>query len=134
MQDTSYTKDSNPQQTHSQLLLQLQSATVTVLSHFPTLPLLVWELQLRVDGLGSVWSSLTRRAGDKTDSEWLYEAVVVDLESVGLMSSRRLAIQAKVIDGDDAAAAAMYAALDDVTLHPCTDCNSPGAQPITKLA
>ena len=89
------------------------------------------ELQLYVDGLGSIWSSLTHRVGDIVDAGWLYEAVVIDLESVSLMSSRRLAIQGKVILGEDggedaAADVTAYAALDGITLHPCTDCNSSG--------
>ncbi len=78
------------------------------------------ELSVVVDGLGSVWSSLT--VNDQgVGSSWLDEVALIDLESVAVLANRRLSFVASLAEGGSG-----YVALDDITLHPCIDCNTPG--------
>ena len=79
-------------------------------------------------GLGEVWSSLlvTGIAG----TSWLTELVPIDLEAVSLLADRELSFLARQPEGNGGAGLdtplPAYAALDNITLHPCIDCNTPG--------
>ncbi len=78
------------------------------------------ELEIAVDGFGSIWSSLSVE-NEGRDMGWLDEAVLIDLESVEVLSGRRLSFTAKAESGKSG-----YAALEEITLHPCIDCDVPG--------
>ncbi len=78
------------------------------------------ELIISVDGIGSIWSSLLAR----TNSEWSTEVVSIDLESASLSSDRELIFSAGETNEETVGIA--YVALDNITLHPCIDCNTPG--------
>ncbi len=80
------------------------------------------ELVLIVEGLGSIWSSLL-----VTKQGWNSELIAVDLDSVSLLNTRQMMFTAGHSDrpnGDPSVP--LYAALDDLTLHPCIDCSVPG--------
>ena len=87
------------------------------------------ELQVVVDGLGSVWSSvevsgLLPGGGSET---WLQETAEIDLQAVGVLPNRSISFEIRLADGQDPLAYSVrYVALDNVTLHPCIDCSAPG--------
>ena len=84
------------------------------------------ELQVKVDGLGSVWSSLTL-GGNGASHGWVYEAILIDFESVGILENRNLSFEADMVDGNGVVA---FFAVDNITLHPCIDCSIPGIHSI----
>ena len=81
------------------------------------------ELQVLVQGLDRVWSSVTtptRTAG------WSSSTVQIDLQDVEVMANRSLSFLARL--GSES-----YAALDNITLHPCIDCETPGMSAMSVL-
>lgn len=91
------------------------------------------ELQVLVDGLGSIWSSVEEgsrfspgRGGGVVS--WQPETVEIDLQTVGVQSNRTLTFVIGLAEGRQPGSASTeeYAALDNITLHPCIDCSAPG--------
>ena len=84
------------------------------------------ELQISVVGLGSIWSSVVVD-GDLASRSWVYETVLIDLQSVAIQENRQLSFDVNmfdvfgeaVLDDED-----IYFALDNITLLPCIDCST----------
>ena len=79
------------------------------------------ELVLRADGLDSVWSSLA----SPHVTGWTNQTVQLDLLEVPIQRNRSLWFEGR-LRGSSGYSALNYAALDNLTLYPCTDCNTPG--------
>lgn len=94
------------------------------------------ELTVSVDGLGQIWSSLL--AANDPGNSWLREVVSIDLEAVSLLVSRQLSFRAGRVDGFGAAGMdsdlPLFVAMDNITLSPCIDCNTPGEHTIVATA
>ncbi len=76
-------------------------------------------------GIGQVWTSLLATAANSVD--WSYEVVSIDLNSVSLSSERELTFSVgQSGEGEMDASLPVYVALDNITVHPCIDCNTPG--------
>lgn len=89
------------------------------------------ELQVEVSGLGSIWSSMevSRFPPDRTGAteSWVQESVEIDLQGVGVWMNRSLTFTISLAEGEDVqTSTGGYAALDNITLHPCIDCSAPG--------
>jgi hypothetical protein len=55
------------------------------------------------------------------------ESVEIDLQGVGVQVNRSLSFVISLAEGEDVqSSAGGYAALDNITLHPCIDCSAPG--------
>lgn len=55
------------------------------------------------------------------------ESVEIDLQGVGVQVNRSLTFVISLAEGEDVqTSAGGYAALDNITLHPCIDCSAPG--------
>ena len=82
------------------------------------------ELILLADGLNSVWSSLASPGV----TGWANLTVQLDFQDVEILRNRSLSFVARFSgnEEDSAYVASAYAALDNITLHPCTDCATPG--------
>ena len=100
-----------------------------------------------VEGVGLVWSSLVNTAESDSDSSdttttataaaasWTRDTAILELESAQNVSSRRLsfevdyaAVEAFGEAGmEDGSVGSSYFGLDDIVLHPCIDCQLPGA-------
>ena len=76
------------------------------------------EITLNVDGLDTLWSSLI---SPPLLNGWSQETVQIDLEDVTILRNRSMSFIARF-----GSSVSPYAALDNVTLHPCTDCATPG--------
>ena len=84
------------------------------------------ELQINVDGLRSVWSSIVVD-GDTASRGWVYETASIDLQSVAIQENRELSFDVYMFDvfGEaDLDGEVIYFALDNITLHPCIDCST----------
>jgi hypothetical protein len=58
---------------------------------------------------------------------WMEESVEIDLQGVGVQVNRSLSFVISLAEGEDVqSSAGGYAALDNITLHPCIDCSAPG--------
>ena len=91
------------------------------------------ELQAVVSGLGSIWSSVEvsdlSLGGSRPSSSWVQETVEIDLQGVGIEVNRSLSFMISLAEGEDVqTSTGGYAALDNITLHPCIDCSAPGKQ------
>lgn len=75
------------------------------------------ELVVMVDGLRSIWSTLTA----PMVSGWAGQTLQVDLQDVQIMENRSMSYVARF-----GGSGTQYAVLDNITLHPCTDCATPG--------
>lgn len=75
------------------------------------------EMLVMVEGLGSIWSSMAR----PTVPGWTNLTVLIDLQDVQVLGNRSISFVARF-------AASSYAALDNITLHPCIDCATPGTR------
>ena len=90
------------------------------------------ELQVVVDGLDSVWSSVlvsdfSPGGGGRGRLESLVrETAEIDLQAVGILVNRTLTFEISLAEGQNPLASTGYAALDNITLHPCIDCTAPG--------
>ena len=88
------------------------------------------ELQVLVDGLGSIWSSVEVSGllpPGGAGMSWTSETVEIDLQAVGLQANRTLSFEFSLAEGQDPLATVdRYVALDNITLHPCIDCSAPG--------
>ncbi len=73
------------------------------------------ELEVVVEGVGSVWSTLPA----PLVSGWASRTLQVDIQDVQILENRSLSYVARF-------GGSGYAALDNITLHPCTDCTTPG--------
>ena len=80
------------------------------------------EIVVLVDGLESVWSSLV----SPELSGWASETVQLDLQDVQVLQNRSISFLARLRGDDPAYVTLTYAALDNITLHPCLDCATPG--------
>ena len=77
------------------------------------------EILVMVGGLGSIWSSL--EAVPAMATGWSNQSVQIDLQDVQVLANRSVSFVARL-----ASSALAYAALDNITLYPCLDCNTPG--------
>ena len=92
------------------------------------------ELEVEVGGLGSVWSSVEvsslppgEGGGGATTGSWVQEIVEIDLQAVGIQVNRSLAFVVSLAEGQNVqTSTGGYAALDNIILHPCSDCSAPG--------
>ena len=91
------------------------------------------ELQVQVSGLGSIWSSVEvsrfppAGTGGGATGSWVQESVEIDLQGVGVQVNRSLTFMISLAEGEDVqTSTGGYAALDNITLHPCIDCSAPG--------
>lgn len=86
------------------------------------------ELQVEVDGLGSVWSSVeVSRLSPPGDAQWTSETVEIDLQAVRVQMNRTLSFVFGLSEGEDPLATdTRFVAVDNITLHPCIDCSAPG--------
>lgn len=75
------------------------------------------ELVVMVDGLGVIWSTLAA----PVVSGWANRTLQIDLQDVQIMENRSMSYVARFTSSG-----VQYAALDNITLHPCTDCATPG--------
>ncbi len=87
------------------------------------------EIVVLVDGLDGVWSSLASPG----ESGWTNRTVRLDLEDVEISQNRSLSFVARFSSDESAYVASAYAALDNITLHPCTDCATPGRSQLLLL-
>ena len=78
------------------------------------------ELSVRIRGLGEVWSSV--EAPGSGGPTWLEQSVRVDLRDAEVLPNRTVYFLVRL----NAGATSMYAGLDNLTLHPCIDCDTPG--------
>ena len=83
-----------------------------------------------VGGLGSVWSSIEispGTTGGKGEESWLQQTVEIDLQAVGVQPNRTLTFEISWAEGRiPVTSSEEFAALDNITLHPCIDCSAPG--------
>ena len=75
------------------------------------------ELTVLIEGLGVAWSSVEV----PRISAWSKQSIRVDLRDAEIIPNRTMSLVARVGGG-----ASLYAALDNLTMHPCIDCNTPG--------
>ena len=78
------------------------------------------EMLVMVDGLGSVWSSQASPAAPG----WTNLTVQIDLQDVEVLVNRTVSLVARFASSEETS----YAALDNITLLPCIDCDTPGRQ------
>ncbi len=78
------------------------------------------ELMVVIQGIGVVWSSI--EAEGPAESLWNKQSIRVDLRDAAIIPNRTVSFVARV----NAGGSSLYAALDNLTLHPCIDCNTPG--------
>lgn len=77
------------------------------------------ELLVSVQGLDIIWSTVEEsRVATAGWSNW---TVQIDLEDVEALTNRSLSFVVRL-----GSSASSYAALDNITLHPCIDCETPG--------
>ena len=81
------------------------------------------ELIVRVDGLADVWSSISTT----TTLRWLEETVEIIFEDVRILENRSLLFVSRFVESE-----AGYITLDNITLHPCSDCSTPGLFAVEK--
>ena len=88
------------------------------------------EMQITIEGLGSIWSSLTDSPEGLETPRWEREVVEIDLQGAMILNNRTLTFVADMTEafGEAGADGGGYFALDNITLHPCSDCNTPGTQ------
>ena len=85
-------------------------------------------MQVTVEGLGSIWTSLSRTTEGAEALRWEREAVQIDLQGEQILNNRTVTFEVDMMEafGEAGADDEGYFALDNITLHPCTDCNTPG--------
>ena len=67
--------------------------------------------------------------GGGTTGSWVQEMVEIDLQAIGIQVNRSLVFVISLAEGEDVqTSTGGYAALDDITLHPCIDCSAPGKE------
>ena len=87
---------------------------------------------MSVDGLGTVWSSaLMGVAGEP--SSWQQVTVYIDVQGVEHLGSRGVVFEMVQYDDgmmgeglEEAALGEAFVAIDNITLHPCIDCEAKG--------
>ena len=86
-----------------------------------------------MDSLGVIWSSVLVTdfsTQEPTSSEWLQESIQIDLQAINFQDNRSLSFQMNMAEGFGEAGLDMllsgYVTLDNITLHPCIDCDTPG--------
>ena len=84
------------------------------------IPLAGTELMVAVEGVGTIWSSITAPR-PAMGSGWSHHMLQVGLQDVEVIGNRSLFYLARF-----ASSGMFYVALDNITLHPCTDCATPG--------
>ena len=91
------------------------------------------ELQVLVSGLGVVWSSYSLQDTTtyvSSNTTWRDVSVFIDVGSVEIMSGRNVTFEmVAMMTGDDDLSDS-FVAIDNITLHPCVDCEAQGS---TKL-
>ena len=87
-------------------------------------------MQVTIEGLGTIWSSLTDSPEGLETPRWEREVVEIDLQGAMILNNRTLTFVADMTEafGEAGADGGGYFALDNITLHPCSDCNTPGTQ------
>lgn len=91
-------------------------------------------IRVSVDGLGILWSSdIKDQLGDtdtmqslNTSSSWKEVSLYIDIMGVEMMSGRMVTVDMVLSDGGSVNTAEMAAGLDNITLHPCLDCQAKG--------
>ncbi|XP_019851134.1 PREDICTED: uncharacterized protein LOC109581456 [Amphimedon queenslandica] len=86
------------------------------------------DLHVLVSGLGVVWSSYSLHESTNTyissNVTWRDVSVFIDVSSVEIMSGRNVTFEmVPVMTGDDDLSDT-FVAIDNVTLHPCVDCEA----------
>uniref|UniRef100_A0A1X7SE18 Uncharacterized protein n=1 Tax=Amphimedon queenslandica TaxID=400682 RepID=A0A1X7SE18_AMPQE len=86
------------------------------------------DLQVLVSGLGVVWSSYSLHESTNTyvtsNATWRDVSVFIDVSSVEIMSGRNVTFEmVPAMTGDDDLSDT-FVAIDNVTLHPCVDCEA----------
>lgn len=80
-----------------------------------------YTLQVSVDGVGILWSSDDNTI--ITNSSWREVSLYIDIMGVQMMPSGRTVSVDMILDNDDIEAVVR---LDNITLHPCVDCEARG--------
>ena len=85
-------------------------------------------MQVTLEGLGTIWSSLTDSPEGLETPRWEREVIEIDLQGAMILDSRTLTFVADMTEafGEAGMDGEGYFALDNITLHPCLDCNTPG--------
>ena len=79
------------------------------------------ELMVMVDRLGSIWSSLAVPMVPPS-AGWRSRTLQVDIQDVSVLENRSMSFVARF----GSLLGVQSVALDNITLHPCTDCATPG--------
>lgn len=91
------------------------------------------EVQVTIEGLGSIWTSLSRTSEGVDTPKWEREAVQIDFQGEQILNNRTVTFEVDMMEafGEAGVDDGGYFALDNITLHPCIDCNTPGMYPYT---
>lgn len=86
------------------------------------------EVQVTIEGLGSIWTSLSHTSEGVDTLRWEREAVQIDFQGEQILNNRTVTFEVDMMEafGEAGVDDGGYFALDNITLHPCIDCNTPG--------
>lgn len=88
------------------------------------------ELHVLVSGLGMVWSSYSLHETNtyvSSNVTWRDVSVFIDVSSVEIMSGRNVTFEMVPMMAGDDDLSDSFVAIDNVTLHPCVDCEAQGS-------
>lgn len=89
------------------------------------------ELHVSVSGLGVVWSSYSSQDTPtfvSSNTSWVGVSVFIDVGSVEMMSGRNVTFEMVAMTTADDDLSDYFVAIDNVTLHPCIDCQAQGIE------
>ena len=91
------------------------------------------ELQVTVDGLGTIWNSELAPPSSSNEEAWQSATVFIDIEGVEQLSGRGVEFEMVVYDDgamgegvQETIPDEVFVAVDNVTLNPCVDCQAKG--------